>query len=65
MVAGRPMSVADYRNASSITHDYDAPVLSEGIRSVLAVPVVVDGTARAVLYGAYRRPRRSAAGPPI
>ena len=54
MVAGRPMSVADYRNASSITHDYDAPVLSEGIRSILAVPVVVNGAARAMLYGAYR-----------
>lgn len=54
MVAGRPLSVADYRNASSITHDYDAPVLSEGIRSVLAVPVIVDGIPRAMLYGAYR-----------
>ena len=54
MVEGRPLSVADYRNASSITHDYDAPVLSEGIRSVLAVPVIVDGVPRAMLYGAYR-----------
>jgi DNA-binding CsgD family transcriptional regulator len=54
MVAGRPMAVADYRNDVSITHDYDAPVLSEGIRSVLAVPVLVDGRARAMLYGAYR-----------
>jgi DNA-binding CsgD family transcriptional regulator len=59
MVAGRPMSVADYRNSSHITHDYDTPVLSEGIKSVLAVPVVVDGTPRAMLYGAYR------AGAPI
>ncbi|KWX67589.1 LuxR C-terminal-related transcriptional regulator [Mycobacterium sp. NAZ190054] len=54
MVAGRPLSVADYRNASSITHDYDGPVLTEGIQSVLAVPVLVDGRARAMLYGAYR-----------
>jgi DNA-binding CsgD family transcriptional regulator len=54
MVAGRPMSVADYGKASTITHDYDAPVLQEGIRSILAVPVVVAGRARAVLYGAYR-----------
>jgi LuxR family transcriptional regulator, regulator of acetate metabolism len=54
MVAGRPMSVADYRSAATITHDYDAPVLEEGIRSILAVPVVVEGRARAVLYGAYR-----------
>jgi LuxR family transcriptional regulator, regulator of acetate metabolism len=54
MVAGRPLSVADYRNASTITHDYDTPVLSEGIHSVLAVPVIVDGIPRAMLYGAYR-----------
>jgi LuxR family transcriptional regulator, regulator of acetate metabolism len=54
MVVGRPMSVADYRSAATITHDYDAPVLEEGIRSILAVPVVVEGHARAVLYGAYR-----------
>ena len=54
MVAGRPMAVADYRHDVSITHDYDAPVHGEGIRSVLAVPVVVEGRARAMLYGAYR-----------
>jgi LuxR family transcriptional regulator, regulator of acetate metabolism len=52
--ADAPMSVADYRSASSITHDYDGPVLQEGIRSILAVPVVVEGRSRAVLYGAYR-----------
>lgn len=55
VVARRPISVADYRRASAITHDYDEPVLSEGIKSILAVPVVVDGHARAVLYGAYRQ----------
>ena len=54
MAAGRPLAVSDYRNAASITHDYDTPVLSEGIRSVLAVPVVIDGRPRAMLYGAYR-----------
>lgn len=54
MVARRPLSVADYRRSSTITHDYDGPVLVEGITSILAVPVVVDGRARAVLYGAYR-----------
>ena len=54
MVSRRPLSVSDYRSASTITHDYDGPVVGEGIRSILAVPVVVDGRARAVLYGAYR-----------
>ncbi len=64
MVAGRPLSVADYRNASTITHDYDAPVLTEGIRSVLAVPVIVDGLPRAdALRRLPRRARRSAGGP--
>lgn len=54
VVARRPISVPDYRRSSNITHDYDEPVLTEGIRSILAVPVVVGGKARAVLYGAYR-----------
>jgi GAF domain-containing protein len=48
----RPASVADYRNASSITHHYDGPVSGERIRSVVAVPVVVDNRPRAVLYAA-------------
>lgn len=56
VVAARPMSVSDYRRDLTITHDYDGPVLGEGIHSVLAVPVVVDGEARAVLYGAQRSP---------
>jgi DNA-binding NarL/FixJ family response regulator len=50
----RPASVSDYRNASAITHHYDRPVLGEGLRSVLAVPVVVDNRTRAVLYAARR-----------
>ncbi|BBY19593.1 helix-turn-helix transcriptional regulator [Mycolicibacterium litorale] len=56
VVAARPMSVSDYRRDVTITHDYDGPVLGEGILSVLAVPVVVDGDTRAVLYGAQRSP---------
>ncbi|MEU6830131.1 LuxR C-terminal-related transcriptional regulator [Nocardia beijingensis] len=54
MESGRPAAVSDYRRASSITHDYDGPVSGEGIRSVLAVPVVVDRRSRAVLYAATR-----------
>ncbi|MGN5239803.1 LuxR C-terminal-related transcriptional regulator [Rhodococcus sp. SJ-3] len=54
----RPITVADYGSASSITHHFDRPVLSEGLRSILAVPVVVGGAARAVLYGAVRERSR-------
>ncbi|MFJ1457422.1 response regulator transcription factor [Nocardia sp. N2S4-5] len=50
----RPTSVADYRIASTITHHYDAPVLTEGLRAVVGVPVVVGGESRAVLYIASR-----------
>ncbi|MCX5046526.1 LuxR C-terminal-related transcriptional regulator [Aldersonia sp. NBC_00410] len=54
----RPFAVSDYAGARSITHHYDGPVNGEGIRAVLAVPVVVGGAPRAVLYAADR-----AAGP--
>lgn len=50
----QPASVPDYGTAMTITHHYDAPVLGEGIRSVLAVPVLVGGDSRAVLYAAVR-----------
>ena len=48
----RPRLANDYRTARQITHDYDRYVLGEGIGTLLAVPVVVDGRARGVLYGA-------------
>lgn len=51
---GRPVTVADYGRSSSITHHFDRPVLGEGLRSIVAVPVMVGGVARAVLYGAAR-----------
>ncbi|MDT3446832.1 LuxR C-terminal-related transcriptional regulator [Pseudofrankia sp. BMG5.37] len=51
---GRPVAVEDYLSARTITHDYDRPVLAEGISSVLAVPVRVRGRCKAVLYGAVR-----------
>ncbi|MGX5657587.1 GAF domain-containing protein, partial [Geodermatophilus nigrescens] len=49
---GRPAGVEDYERALDITHEYDGPVLAEGLRTVAAVPVLVDGRARAVLYAA-------------
>lgn len=49
-----PIAVNDYRRDHTITHHYDRPVLAEGLRSVLAVPVVVQGISRAVMYAAIR-----------
>ncbi|PZU41165.1 MAG: helix-turn-helix transcriptional regulator [Microbacterium sp.] len=51
MIELRPRMTPDYRTARGITHDYDGHVLGEGIASLLAVPVVVRGRARGVLYG--------------
>ncbi|WP_131766607.1 LuxR C-terminal-related transcriptional regulator [Candidatus Protofrankia californiensis] len=56
IVQGRPVGVTDYASARSITHDYDQPVLREGLASLLAVPVHAGGRCRAVLYGAVRQP---------
>ncbi|MFF8290012.1 response regulator transcription factor [Streptomyces sp. NPDC016309] len=50
----RPCAVTDYPVARHISHEYDGPVAAEGLRSVLAVPVVVRRRVRGVLYGALR-----------
>ncbi|MEV0975509.1 LuxR C-terminal-related transcriptional regulator [Streptomyces sp. NPDC049915] len=50
----RPCAVADYSSSRQISHEYDAAVAEEGLRSVLAVPVVVRRRVRGVLYGALR-----------
>ncbi len=51
----RPQWVEDYATAQTITHDYDRPVINEGLRSIIAVPVVVGGAARAIMYAALRQ----------
>ncbi|MGW5100052.1 response regulator transcription factor [Streptomyces sp. NPDC004100] len=51
---GRVCAVTDYSVSRRISHEYDAPVTAEGLRSVLAVPVVVRRRVRGVLYGALR-----------
>lgn len=51
LVELRPRMTPDYAASRQITHDYDRHVLGEGIAALLAVPVVVDGRARAILYG--------------
>jgi len=50
----RPCAVTDYRVARHISHEYDAAVAAEGLRSVMAVPVIVRRKVRGVLYGALR-----------
>lgn len=54
MLESRPRLTSDYERSTHITHDYDPQVLSEGIVSLLAVPVIVAGRTRAVLYGGTR-----------
>ncbi|GAQ72923.1 transcriptional regulator NarL [Streptomyces turgidiscabies] len=50
----RPCAVTDYSVSRQISHEYDIPVAAEGLRSVVAVPVVVRRRVRGVLYGALR-----------
>lgn len=50
LVEKRPRLALDYRSSRSITHDYDRAVLGEGISTLFAVPVVVAGRARGVIY---------------
>lgn len=50
----RPFLVADYIASEGITHEYDLAVRRERLTSMAAVPVVVRGQSRAVLYIASR-----------
>lgn len=50
MMELRPRMTNDYRSSTHITHDYDVFVLGEGLRTLLAIPIVVDGRPRGVLY---------------
>ncbi len=50
----RPCAVTDYSLSRQISHEYDAAVAEEGLRSVVAIPVVVRRRVRGVLYGALR-----------
>lgn len=51
---GRPTAVADYGTAG-ITQHYHAHVQAEGLRSMVAVPLSMNGVVRAVFYAADRR----------
>lgn len=52
----RPCAVTDYASSRHISHEYDTAVAAEGLRSVVAVPVVVRRKVRGLLYGALRNP---------
>lgn len=47
--------VSDYVESAHISHHHDEAVRMEGLRSMMAAPVVVEGKARAVLYAATRQ----------
>lgn len=51
MVEARPRFTVDYGRSQNITHDYDREVIGEGIKSLVAVPVLVGNSVRVVLYG--------------
>ncbi|MEU4250162.1 helix-turn-helix transcriptional regulator [Amycolatopsis sp. NPDC026612] len=50
----RPVVVDDYVRSPGISHHYDHIIVAEGLRAMVAVPVVVTRTVRGVLYGALR-----------
>jgi DNA-binding CsgD family transcriptional regulator len=50
----RSIVVNDYFRSDRITHRYDSEVRAEGLKSVVAMPVVVDRKPVAVIYGAFR-----------
>lgn len=54
LALARPCAVTDYSSSRQISHEYDGPVSAEGLRAVVAVPVVVRRRVRGVLYGALR-----------
>jgi signal transduction histidine kinase len=50
----RPVWVRDYLAASSITHEFDELVAREGIRAMLAVPMIYDGEVLGAVYVGVR-----------
>jgi len=53
-VARRPLWVRDYYKAPDITHQFAPQAATEGVKSMIAVPIVHDGELLGVLYGANR-----------
>ena len=55
-VTASPYSVDDYFCDRGITHHFDDEISEEGLRSLVGVPIVVDGRVVAVLAGGSRSP---------
>lgn len=53
----RPRFTTDYMSSQQFSHDYDEEIGAEGIVMLFAVPVLVEGNTRAVLYGGTRGER--------
>ena len=49
-----PAVAADYLHDETISRDYDRAVSAEELRSVAALPIVIEGVSRGIVYGARR-----------
>lgn len=54
VAARRPLWVSDYCTAPNITHHFASQAAAEGIKAMIAVPILYDGELLGVLYGANR-----------
>jgi signal transduction histidine kinase len=54
VAARRPLWVSDYLSAPDITHHFDTQAQVEGVKAMIAVPIMHDGQMMGVLYGANR-----------
>jgi signal transduction histidine kinase len=57
LLARRPLWVSDYCTAPDITHQFAAQAEIEGVKGMIAVPIMHDGQMLGVLYGATRYKR--------
>jgi DNA-binding NarL/FixJ family response regulator len=56
VATARPGRVSDYAADPRISHEYDKPVIAEGLRAIAAVPVAMGNSVLAVLYAGTREP---------
>ncbi len=54
LTARRPLWVSDYLTSRDITHHFRPQATIEGMRAMIAVPIIHDGQLLGVLYGADR-----------